>query len=219
MDKVNLDESLKAAFVELQEYLNLQVKYNKMLLAKKMGEVISHLALFVLLAGISGFLLIFLSFAFVVWFNQHFDAPYVGHLIVSGFYLSLALILVIFRKPLIYGPMRKLFGNAMFDEDEDRVGYEEAFRTTDNLNQRIRKFKKVIKKKEDKLGVSFGNLSEQFTFFNIMQTIGRNLYNSFVTTTNIARTTYSLFKRFSRRKQKVSKKKKGKRPEIEDNKS
>ena len=118
MDKANLDESLKSAFVELQEYLNLQVKYNKMLMAKKMGEIMSHLALFLILAGISGFLLIFLSFAFVVWFNQHYDAPYAGHLIVASFYLLLALIILVFRKQILYGPMRKLFGGVFFDEDD-----------------------------------------------------------------------------------------------------
>lgn len=207
MDKVNLDDSIRSALVELQEYLNLQLKYNKMLLGKKMGEIISYLALFILVIGICGFLLFFISFAFVAWFNEYFATPYAGHLIVAGFYLFLALILIIFRNPLIFGPIRKLFGNVLFGDDEDAREYEEAFKTTEKLGNRIDKYKKLVKKKGDSLGEKFEVLSKELTISNIFQTILKSAYNSFLTTTNIARSAFMLLKKFSgSKKKKVSRK-------------
>ena len=211
MDKVNLDDSLRSVLVELQEYLNLQLKYNKMLLAKRMGEIISYLALFLIAIGISGFVLIFLSFAFVTWFNAQYGVLYTGHLIVAGFYMLLILALIIFRKQLIFNPIRKLFGNIMFNEDDDHVEYEEAFKTSQSLVIRIRKYKKLLKKKEEKIGKSFESLSSQFTLSNIFQTVVRNAYNSFVTTSNIARAAYNIVKKFT-----SSKKKRLKRSKVKN---
>jgi hypothetical protein len=216
MDKVNLDDSLRAAFVELQEYLELQLKYNKLLLGKKMGELFSYLALFVLVIGISGFLLLFLSLAFAEWFNEFYQRPYAGHLIVAAFYLFLALILIVFRKSLIFNPMRKGLGRVLFAEDEDSMGYEEAFMSNEKLNVKIRKYKKTLKKKEEKISETFQKLSEEFTIFNILQTIARNAYISFVTTSNIAKAGYSLIRKISRgRKKRKPQRKKGRRPELE----
>lgn len=218
MDKVNLDDSLRLVLVELQEYLSLQLKYNKMQLAKRMGEIISNLALFLIALGIGGFLLIFLSFAFVAWYNEHYGVLYTGHLIVAGFYLFLLLILILFKNQLIFTPIRKLFGNIMFNEDDDHVEYEEAFRTTESLGIRVRKYKKQLKKKEEKLGKTFRSLSTQFTLANIFQTVVRNAYNSFITTSNIAKTAYSLIKRITaKKKQKVKKRKGDRSTEIEEN--
>lgn len=217
MDKVNLEDSLKAAFVELQEYLDLQLKYNKLLLAKKMGDIFSYLALFVLVIGISGFLLIFLSFAFVTWYNQVTGSLYGGHLIVSAAYLTLALIIIIFRKGLIFNPLRKLFGQVMFGDDVEAKVYEEVFKSNNNLNQRIYKLKKAIKKKGEKIGSHYEGLSQQFTFANVVQSIVKNAYSSFVTTSNIAQAVYSLVKRITKRKKKKSRdKRKHQRPEIEE---
>ena len=211
MDKVNLDDSIRSALVELQEYLNLQLKYNKMQLAKRMGEIISHLALFLIAIGISGFVFVLLSFAFVTWYNAHFGATYEGHLIVAGFYLFLMVILIVFKKQLIFNPIRTLFGNIMFNEDDDHVEYEEAFKKAESLNVLIRKYKKLLKKKEEKLGKTFESLSNRFTLSNIFQTIVRNAYSSFVTTSNIARAAYNIVKKFTGSKKKNLKRGKGKR--------
>jgi hypothetical protein len=207
MDKVNLDDSIRSALAELQEYLNLQLKYNKMVLGKKMGEIISYLALFILVIGICGFLLFFISFAFVAWFNQIFDIPYAGHLIVAGFYLLMALSLIIFRKPLIFGPIRKLFGQVLFSDEDDSREYEEAFKTSEKLSIRIDKYKKLVKLKGDILAEKFDVLSKELTISNIFQTILRNVYNSFLTTTNVAKAAFMLVRKFSGTKKKETKRK------------
>lgn len=216
MDKDNLHDSLKAALVELQEYLNLQIKYNKMLLAKKMGEVSSYLTLFLLVLGLSSFILLFLSFTFAEWFNDYYQTTYYGLLVVAGFYSLLALIIILFRRPLIYGPIRKMFGGILFGETEDSTEFTQAFKSTENLDNRIRKFRKTIEKKEEKLRKKFSSLDDQFTFSNIITSIAKNAYASFVTTTNIAKAAYNLVKRFSSKKKRVKRRSKNRPPELDE---
>ena len=152
------------------------------------------------------------------------EAPYTGHHYRCGLLPDfMALILDHLSEIHCFtDPISKmLFGNILCSvRTKTRVEYEQAFSYYRTGSMCVSgKFKKILKKKEDKLGNSFGNLSDQFTFTNILQTVGRNLYNSFVTTANITRTAFNLFKRFSRKKHKVSKKKKRRRPEIEENNS
>jgi len=217
MEKVKLDDALRAAFGELRKYLDLQLRYNKILLAKKMGEVLSYLALFTIVLIITGFLLIFLSFAFAEWFNDQFNLPYGGHLIIAGFYLLMAVFVVIFRRPLIFNPMRKLFGDIIFGDDDDDSIYEEAFKSPGALEVQMRIYREQIRKKEVELNGTFQELSENLTISHIFQTIVKNLYTTYVTTSNVMRTAYSLVSRITgKRKQKLKKKKRREYYEDED---
>ena len=218
MDKVNLDDLMKAALVELQEYLDLQIRYNKVLLAKRLGEISSYFTLFLLLLGVTGFIFIFLSFAFVEWFNTIYDDSYYGHLIVAGFYIFLALLLLLFRKQLIFNPIRSLLGGILIGEESNHIEDAVSFKTKEGLNINLKKYKKAIDKKEKKLRERFEKLGDQFTVSNIIQTVAMNAYNSFITTSNIAKAAYNLIKRITgKKKRKVKKKQRDGSPEIEEN--
>ena len=100
MESKNLDGSLKDTLVGLQHYVDLQIRYNKLLLAKRMGEISSIFVLFLLLLGIISFALFFLSFAFVDWFAANYSNRFYGHLIVFGFYFLIALLLFLLKEPI-----------------------------------------------------------------------------------------------------------------------
>ena len=105
----------------------------------------------------------------------------------------------------------------MFGDEDDHLEYEEAFKTTENLNARIRKIKKAIKKKEEKLSDKYENFSAQFTFTNVLQSLVKNAYTSFVTTSNIAKTVFNLVKRFSKgKKKRINRDKKYRPPELDE---
>jgi len=216
MEKINLDEAVKSALVELQEYLNLQLRYNKMLLAKRLGEVSSYFTLFMLLLGLSGFLILFLSFAFIEWFNEIYLSKYIGSLIVSGFYLIILIILILFRKPLIFNPIRKLFGEIMVGEETDNPEDIISFRSKTKLTLNLKKHKKDIDEKEKDLKEKFGVLGNQLTISNILQTVAMNAYNSFVTTSNVVKAAYNLIKRLTGGKKKVNRRKKKSRQELDE---
>lgn len=216
MDKLNLDEYLKSALVELQEYLNLQLRYNKLLLTKRLGEVSSYFTLFLLLLGIGGFFLFFLSFAFVEWFNEYYLSKFYGYLIVSGFYLLLFLFLIIFRKTFIFNPLRKLFGEIMVGGENENAEDILAFRSKAKFTSTLKKQKKVIDEKEKELRSKFETLGGQLTISNIIQTVAMNAYASFVTTSGIAKLAYNLMKRFTRRKKKTKRISKKNQRNIEE---
>jgi hypothetical protein len=79
--------------------------------------------------------------------------------------------------------------------------------------------KKALKKKEEKLGEKYELLSEKLTFSNVMQSFFKNAYESFVTTSNVAKLAFSLFQRLAKKKKRSVKKSDRKSPaELEEGK-
>ena len=217
MESKNLDGSLKDTLVGLQHYVDLQIRYNKLLLAKRMGEISSIFVLFLLLLGIISFALFFLSFAFVDWFAANYSNRFYGHLIVFGFYFLIALLLFLLKEPLIFGPIRKLFAG-IFTGEEDNGDNKKVFHSKEAIDLLLRNYRETIKEEEADLKEKFEKLGKVFTLPNVIQSAGRSIYKSFVTTSNMARFTYNLVKII---KSSLSKKKEKKRkvepPLIEDN--
>jgi len=218
MEKINIDDLLRSALVELQEYLNLQLRYNKMLLAKRLGEVTSYFTLFMILLVLGGFLLLFLSFTFVEWINEIYVSKYIGHLIIAGFYFLIILIIFLFRKQLIFSPIRKLFGEIFIGEESENPEDIISFNNKTKLTLNLKKHKKDIDLKEKDLKEKFSKLGNQLTIGNIIQTVAMNAYSSFVTTSNIVKTVYSLIKRLSGGKKKVKRSKKKPPQELDEGK-
>jgi len=215
MDKTTIDTSLRETLGELQVYFELQLKYNKLVLSKKLSEVSSFFVLFLILLGLSGFLLLFGSFAFVDWIALHVEYRYFGHLIVVGFYLLLILILFVFRKQIIFNPVRKLFGSILFDDDDLDLN-STTFSNPKALQIQLKNQKAFIKSQEAVVKEKFESLSDELTISNILQSVAINAYNSFLTASNVAKVAYNLVKRISFRKKKSkSKSRSGKR--LDDN--
>ena len=216
MESKNLDGSLKDTLVGLQHYVDLQIRYNKLLLAKRMGEIFSIFILFLLLLGMFSFALFFLSFAFVDWYAANYGNRFYGHLIVFGFYFVLALLLLLLREPLIFGPIRKLIAN-IFATEQDDGGNKKVFRSKEAIDLLLNNYRETIKEEEKELKEKFEKLGKVFTIPNVIQSAGRGIYRSFVTTSTMARLTYQLVKRI---KDSLSKKKgkiqKEEPPLIED---
>ena len=188
MESNRLEDSLKDTLAGLQYYVDLQVKYNKLLFAKKTGEFSSFFITFLLLTGIFSFALLFLSFAFVEWYTAHYGDRLTGRLIVGVFYLVVGLIVFLFRKSLIKKPVRRFLGMMLSTEtDEDGIS---VFKTKATLNKSIHKYKKAIKTQEKDLKDKFDKLGSDFSFPKIIQNAARATYQSFMTAKNMARLSY-----------------------------
>lgn len=201
MDRKNLDSSLKSTLTGLQNYVDLQIRYNKLLLAKRMGEIASVFTLIIILAIIFSFAVLFLSFFFVDWYAEHVGSRYIGNIIVFGFYALIGIIILIFREQLIISPIRKMFANN-FSKKDGEEGI--TFRSSEAINLQLKNYREIINEEEAELKETFENLGHTFTLGNVIQSASRSIYKSFVTTSNIARLTYNLV---SKIKEKVTKKK------------
>ncbi|MBE0649333.1 MAG: hypothetical protein IH595_00695, partial [Bacteroidales bacterium] len=88
-----IKESLKTTFDEVKKYFDLQLEYNKVLTRKKTTEITGKLILSVMLFSAFVFVILFLSLAFVNWYATEVGSRTVGLLLVTLFYLFLALIM------------------------------------------------------------------------------------------------------------------------------
>lgn len=215
MESGNFENSLKGALVGLKHYVDLQVRYQKLVLTKKLGELSSMFALFLLMLGISGFILLFLSFTFVEWYTT-FGERLHGFLIVTLFYLVIGLILIVFRQQLIFSPLRRMFGNIFLGDDTDPKTAA-SYKTKESLELQILNYKDILETEEDDLKEKFQKAGETFTIVNIVQGMAKSVYKTFVTTSNIARMTYSLVSKLKgSSKKKRRKRDKDKSQELEE---
>jgi len=224
MEKSRLEDSLKDALAGLHYYVDLQVKYNKLLFAKRTGEISSFFILAQILLVALSFSFLFLTLAFVEWYAQHVGDRLTGRLIAGAFYLLLAVIVFIFRKSLINRPVRRFMGS-MFPEDLGEDG-KSVFRSNIGLNKDIAKYKQEIKEQEKDLKEKFNNLEEFLSFPKLFQSAMQSTYQSLLTARNMAKLSYMIMggikskmgSVFSRKHKKEHPKKLEKKKEEEKNK-
>jgi hypothetical protein len=199
MEKEDFSAPLRNTVEGIKSYVAQQVAYNKLVLSKKMTELSARLVLFLLIFGISGLILLFLSFSFANWYAYTYGELFEGYLILVAFYLLLAAIIYIFRKQLIFKPIRTITGKILFSEENDQE-IAATFNSIESLNIQIIKSREVLKQEEENLKESLDELSQTFTLPNIIQKFAKNAYESILTTSNIARLTYVIVQKLKRKK-------------------
>jgi len=217
MENINFGEPLKEVLNNLKIYIDRQVQYNKLLLGKKLGEAAYYGTLLIVFGFLAAIILIFLSFGFVWWFSESgYGATHTGFLIISLFYALVGFIIYLARKQILGNPIRKLLGEILYEEDEEDDNQSSHFSSMELLNHRIHRSKEKIERQEEVLKEQFSGLGEAYTFTSISQKLIRHAYQSVMTTSNVARFTYSLVKYL-----KGGKKKKNKKdpPQLEDGNS
>ena len=200
-----IGSAFQDSFESLKSYIDIQVKYNKLVLTQKLGDITSYFALLFIVTALAGGLLLFLSFAFVYWFAKTTDLDvYIGYLIVAGFYLVLIGLIINFKERLLFSPIRNLLGSILF-EDEMQGSAVNSFKNKESVTKMIKELGHQIHQHQEELTSKFHVLQESLTLANISQQLFQNVYSKVVTTSNVARIAFLLIKRL---KQKSSKKKK-----------
>lgn len=115
----NLSDNVSSISDGVKEYINLRVDLVKLLVTEKIALVASLAAIAIMMFLLIMFLLLVLSMSFVYWFSISQMGPaWLGALLVAGFYLFFAGIVILFRNPIIVNPIiRKL--TKLFMEDRD----------------------------------------------------------------------------------------------------
>lgn len=214
MENIDLAAPLKETIGGLRNYIDQLIDYNKLIFAKKMGELSSYLALLIALGFLSTLALIFFSFGFVWWYSGvNHGERYIGFLIVAGFYVFLALVLYVFRKHLIFRPMRKALGNALFTDAEAE---DEVFESSEMLDAEINKAKEKLSLNEKDLSKLVESLGNKYTFVNISKQLFLNAYNSMVTTSNIVKLAFTTIQKIQNRKHRKTEKREKKQLKNKD---
>jgi len=211
MEKQNLNNSLRETADEMREYLDLQIKYQKMQAAKKTGKLSSFSALFLILFAIATSFTLFFSFAFVWWYSDGITTKmYEGYLIIAGFYAVLAIITIIFRKQLLFNPIRKLLTDIFFEDDSGKDHDEtiEKVNLKDEIsfNKMLIEEKEKIKEKEELIQVRFKEIEKEFTFINLVKMAAGSMMNTYITTATVAKLAFKTVSNLKRKKKKQIKK-------------
>jgi len=211
MEKQNLNNSLRETVDEMKEYLDLQIKYQKMQAAKKTGKLSSFSALFLILFAIATSFTLFFSFAFVWWYSDGITSKmYEGYLIIAGFYAVLAIITIIFRKQLLFNPILKLLTDIFFEDDSDKDGDETIekvnLKDEESFNKILIEEKEKIKEKEELIQVKFKEIEKEFTFINLVKMAAGSMMNTYITTATVAKLAFKTISNLKRKKKKQIKK-------------
>ena len=195
MEYDDLGIPLKETLEEFKSYIDKEIKYNKLLWTKRIGELSSYLLLLILLIGFGSFVLLFISFAFAGWFSDitRFGIG-TGYIVVAAFYALLGFLVFVYRQKLVFNPLRKILGRILFDDDES-INTTYTFESTKALSELIKKEHVELVEQKEKLNNKINEFGNSITFTNIAHQIIGKAYDSFLTTTNIAKFAYSMVKK------------------------
>ncbi|NQU33292.1 MAG: hypothetical protein HQ521_08665 [Bacteroidetes bacterium] len=196
MEYENLGTPLRETLDEFKAYIESLITYNKLVFVRGAGVLSSYLMLLLLLLGLSGFVLLFLSFAFAGWFVEITGLGIgTGYMVMAVFYIFLGVLVYIYRKRLIFNPTRRLFGNIVFGDFESSID-STAFDSEEMHTQNIKEVHEKLTKQKDVLNDKLKELEQNLTFANIAQQIIGKAYSSIVSTSNIAKFAFTLIKKF-----------------------
>lgn len=118
-----MNDNQPSAFTSLYQtairYLQLELDYARLTAAEKLSVLLSTIALYSLIVILGVVTLLFISIG-VGHLLASTIAPHMAYLIVSAFYLLLLVLLVIFRKELIFNPAARFISKLFVKAPDQR---------------------------------------------------------------------------------------------------
>ncbi len=210
MEHETIGTPIKETIEEFKIYIEELITYNKLVFVKGASELSSILIMLVVLFGLSGFVLLFISFAFAGWFAGITNLGIgTGYMIVAIFYALVFVVVYRYRFKLIFNPSRKLFGELFFNDGTTDNAFK--FDTEEEQTENLKKVHEKLMHRKESLNTKVKDLEENLTFAKIFQEIIGRAYSSIVTTSNIAKFAFTIIKSLkglSRKKKRSTKKEK-----------
>ncbi len=211
MGNADFKQPIKMLIDELKKYIDLQLEYNKVAYRKKTAAMTGQLLLAVMLFGLFVFFMMFLSFAFVSWYENNYGGTRLGGLLwVSGFYVFMALFVYAFREPLIFSKVRKILGSNLSSQEEKQFLAGGSFADEKLTDKYLDHLKDKNRKQENAVQQQFQKVNESFNWVNITKAVIQSAVQAFVTTRNVIQTAFQLTQKLK------SKHKKKSRGELEE---
>ncbi|VAW27219.1 hypothetical protein MNBD_BACTEROID07-1321 [hydrothermal vent metagenome] len=202
MGNSDIGQPIKTLIDELKTYMDTQLEYNKVAYRKKSAELIGRLILFFVLFEVFVFVLMFLSFAFVNGYASQGGTRLGGFLIVTGFYLFMALILYAFREPIIFSTIRKILGKNLSSIREKQFLTGTSFSNEKMTDKYLEQLKDKSRKQENSIRQQFKTVHDAFNMVNIVKAMVNTGVQAFVTTSTIVRTAFQLARRLKTKNRK-----------------
>ena len=119
MDTDKFQKNLDGTFENVKSYVNLKTELFKLVLFEKVAKILSKAFTLIIIIFVLFFVLLFLSLAFVHWFQTNGGLATHAYIIVAIFYLIIGIIIFLASKRLFLNPMIKGFSDTALEEDDE----------------------------------------------------------------------------------------------------
>ena len=118
MDTDKFQKNLDETFGSIKSYVNLKAELFKILIFERVARVLTKLFTLIILIFLLFFVMLFLSLAFVQWFEENGGLVTHGYLVVAIFYLIVGIIFFLARKRIFFNPIIKGFSETALEDDK-----------------------------------------------------------------------------------------------------
>jgi len=108
---------IESLLIHMRDYAEERVKLISLTIHDKVARTISDAASFLIFIVIGLFTLLFLSLALSWWIGRQLEEPFLGFLIVGGFYLLITILIYVNRGKWIRMPVINAFLKSIADEE------------------------------------------------------------------------------------------------------
>jgi uncharacterized membrane protein YqjE len=116
-----ISENVSLLTENVKDYVNLRIDLAKLILTEKIARLVSFFLIAVIFFILAMFLLLFLSMAFVFWFENDIGPAWLGALIITGVYILGGVLIYFKRNQFFINPLvSHLTKILMEDKDENR---------------------------------------------------------------------------------------------------
>jgi len=152
---------------QIKSFLNSKADLISLFFVKKLNQLIPNLVLGFILFFTFLFFTLFFSYSFIQWYSDYMGNASTASLIVSAFYLFLAIVMYVFRKALITDPIqKKLIQNTNF-KDIHRGTSLGTIHSIQHLDEELERLKQESESNEDELGDSIDEIKEFYSYDSI----------------------------------------------------
>jgi hypothetical protein len=124
MGNQTITENFSELSSSVRKYIQAHIDLLKVRLLEKLVKIGTYFFSLVTLILILAFILISLTFAFSFWYGQVYGNLVGGFLISAGFYLLMAILVIIFRKKLFTNNIIRNLSQILFSDDENENNEE-----------------------------------------------------------------------------------------------
>ncbi|MCK5846087.1 MAG: phage holin family protein [Bacteroidales bacterium] len=160
---------------QIKTSINARIDLYSLFIIKKLNKLIPLFILGLVLGFIFLFFTLFLSHAFIAWYEDYIGKGSTAALIVSGFYLLLGIILFVFRKQILYNPIQKgLVSELNFKEihPSSEIG---KISCNEDIDTALESSKLKSEEADDDLGFAINELKYYYTFDSIKSRFFTNI--------------------------------------------
>ena len=109
MKESTIVDKIISLFEQLKSYLELRAEHLRLTAGEHLIKLMGAFILRIIIVWVIFFFLFFCGLAFAYWFGKETGHLALGFLITAGMYLLLGLLIYVYRKPLIFNPLTRVF--------------------------------------------------------------------------------------------------------------